>query len=86
MLSSDEVDCLRMQLAEGGFENGRIGNHLAQLPVKPDRMARYFVAHLRSGITRTVRQGYVIETDSMRWQNAVDAIRGVVAEGVVDDV
>lgn len=85
LLSADEIDSLRMQLACSGFEGGRIDDYIAQLPVKPDRMARYFVAHLRNGVSRTVRQGHVMEMDSTRSQKAIDAIQGVVEEGVAHD-
>ncbi|QDW51052.1 hypothetical protein [Burkholderia sp. KBS0801] len=80
MLAQDEIDALRSQLQSGGFDNGRIDDYLTQLPIKPDRSARYFIAHLRNGISRTVRQGQVMETDSARSQKVRSAIHGVVNE------
>lgn len=85
MLAQDEIDALRSQLQSGGFDNGRIDDYLTQLPIKPDRSARYFIAHLRNGISRTVRQGQVIETNSARSQKVRSAIHGVVNEAANRD-
>ncbi|WP_390622907.1 hypothetical protein ACEQUB_00913 [Ralstonia syzygii] len=85
MLASDEVEALRSQLKDDGFDEGRINDYFSQLPVKPDRTARYFVAHLRNGISRTVRQGQVLEMDPMRSQKIAAAIASATEEEAADD-
>lgn len=85
MLASDEIEALRSQLKDDGFDDSRISDYFSQLPLKPDRTARYFIAHLRNGISRTVRQGDVLEMDPMRSQKAKTAIEGLIAGEVVDD-
>lgn len=85
MLASDEVVALRSQLKDDGFDEDRIDDYFSQLPIKPDRTARYFVAHLRNGISRTVRQGQVLEMDPMRSQTIAAAIERAVEEETADD-
>ncbi|MDC6180619.1 recombinase family protein [Ralstonia solanacearum] len=85
MLASDENEGLRSQLKDSGFDDSRIDDYFSQLPRKPDRTARYFIAHLRNGICRTVGQGKVLEMDPMRSQKIRTAIERVIANKVADD-
>lgn len=85
VLVAGDVETLRRRLVDSGFDDVRINDYVSQLPIKPDRSARYFVAHLRNGVYRTVKQGHVMEGDLTRSQKARDAIRRVVVERVSHD-
>jgi DNA invertase Pin-like site-specific DNA recombinase len=51
------------RLTETGYDEARVNAHLESLPTKPDREERYFIAFMRNGIVRTVKQGKVLEVD-----------------------
>jgi DNA invertase Pin-like site-specific DNA recombinase len=59
--TQDELLTLSNQLIEEGYDQLRVDAYLERMPVKPDRKARYFVAHLHNGIYRTVRNGQILE-------------------------
>ncbi|MFJ3059037.1 recombinase family protein [Herbaspirillum sp. NPDC087042] len=63
-LSPSQLDhkSLAEQLAEAGYSPERIKEYIDSLPTKPDRNARFFIAHLRNGMIRTVVNGKMMET------------------------
>lgn len=59
--SQDELSTLSRQLLEDGYDRQRVDAYLEAMPTKPDRNARYFIAHLHNGIYRTIRNGEILE-------------------------
>lgn len=58
----EQLDSLAIELRDIGFDKDRITAYISQMPTKPDRKARFFVAHLRNGIKRTIVNGKMLET------------------------
>nr|WP_240950479.1 recombinase family protein [Collimonas pratensis] len=59
----EQLTKLVLELETFGYTEGRIANYISQVQTKPDRKARFFLAHMRNGIKRTVVNGEVLDTN-----------------------
>ncbi|MBV7539064.1 recombinase family protein [Duganella sp. sic0402] len=58
----EEVERVTAELRDAGYEEDRI-NAYFDTQIKPDRTKHYFIAFMRNGIVRSVKDGEVLETD-----------------------
>jgi hypothetical protein len=58
-----EVAKLTTELKGFGYDDDQIRAYFDNLPIKPDRKQRYFIAFMRNGIVRSVKEGKALETD-----------------------
>lgn len=61
--TTDELRKLSEELLAIGYSEERVAAHIAQRSTKPDRSARFFVAHMRNGVKRSVVTGKLLEHD-----------------------
>jgi DNA invertase Pin-like site-specific DNA recombinase len=60
--SPEEIEKLTTELRSYGYEEDRIKAYF-DTEIKPDRTQRYFMAFMRNGIVRSVKNGQVLEAD-----------------------
>jgi chromosome segregation ATPase len=60
--SPEEIERIMAELRSAGYDEDRI-NAYFNTQIKPDRTKHYFIAFMRNGVVRTVRDGEVLETD-----------------------
>ncbi|WP_286758487.1 recombinase family protein [Ralstonia sp. RL] len=60
--TSEQLEQIAADLKDEGADPERVASYLSKMPMKPDRAARFFVAHLHNGIKRSVVNGKMLET------------------------
>jgi DNA invertase Pin-like site-specific DNA recombinase len=58
----EQLEMLSDELKGLGYSRERVSAQLQNMPTRPDRKAKFFIAHLHSGIRRTVVNGLMLET------------------------
>lgn len=59
----EQLSILTIELQEMGYPENTVSNYISQTQTKPDRKARFFVAHMRNGVKRAVVHDKVLETN-----------------------
>lgn len=79
----EQLATMADDLLEAGYDEDRVAAHITSMPTKPDRTARYFIAHLHNGVRRTVINGKMLENRPYRSIRAlVDRVRSeAIADG-----
>lgn len=67
-----QLETKARELREIGYSEERVMAFIESLPTKPNREERYFIAFMRNGVVRTVKEGQVVETD-LDWSKKMTA-------------
>lgn len=78
----EQLATMADDLREAGYDEDRVASHITNMPTKPDRTARFFVAHLHNGISRTVINGKILENRKNRSIGAL--VDRVSSEAIAD--
>lgn len=60
--TEEQINKLALELENDGFDRERIAAYLSQERTKPDRKAKFFVAHFHNGVKRSVVNGILLES------------------------